>query len=214
GGHSLLATRLVSRVRSVLGVEIPIKDVFGAPTVAALAGRLAAAGGETRTALVRRERPERVPLSFAQRRLWFLHKLEGPSATYNMPLVLRLKGGVDADALRAALRDVVARHESLRTVFRESRDGEPYQLVLGPDEAEFGWERRTVTEAELPTALEEAARYGFDLAAEVPLRAWLHDIDADTGVLLLLLHHIAGDGSSMGPLARDVMAAYGARVRG
>ncbi|MEU7260450.1 non-ribosomal peptide synthase/polyketide synthase [Streptomyces rimosus] len=214
GGHSLLATRLISRVRSVLGVEIPIKDVFGAPTVAALAGRLAAAGGETRTALVRRERPERVPLSFAQRRLWFLHKLEGPSATYNMPLVLRLKGGVDADALRAALRDVVARHESLRTVFRESRDGEPYQLVLGPDEAEFGWERRTVTEAELPTALEEAARYGFDLAAEVPLRAWLHDIDADTGVLLLLLHHIAGDGSSMGPLARDVMAAYGARVRG
>ncbi|OKI09490.1 non-ribosomal peptide synthetase [Streptomyces sp. CB02923] len=214
GGHSLLATRLVSRIRSALDVEIPIKDVFGAPTVAALAGRLAAAGERARTALVRLPRPERLPLSFAQRRLWFLHKLEGPSATYNMPLVLRLTGGADADVLRAALGDVVARHESLRTVIRESREGEPYQLVLDAAEADFGWERRTVTEAELPAALDEAARYGFDLAAEVPLRAWLHDIDDDTGVLLLLMHHIAGDGWSMGPLARDVMAAYGARVQG
>ncbi|MFH8350450.1 non-ribosomal peptide synthase/polyketide synthase, partial [Streptomyces sp. NPDC018045] len=214
GGHSLLATRLVSRIRSALDIEVPIKDVFGAPTVAGLAARLAAAGGQARTALVRMPRPERVPLSFAQRRLWFLHQLEGPSATYNMPLVLRLTGGVDADVLRAALGDVVARHESLRTVFRETEDGEPYQRVLDPDEADFGWERRTVTEADLPAALEAAARYGFDLATEIPLRAWLHDIDGGTSVLLLLLHHIAGDGWSMGPLARDVMAAYGARVRG
>ncbi|MFD7662155.1 non-ribosomal peptide synthase/polyketide synthase [Streptomyces sp. NPDC059788] len=214
GGHSLLATRLVSRIRSALDIEIPIKDVFGAPTVAALAGRLAAAEGQARTALVRMPRPERVPLSFAQRRLWFLHKLEGPSATYNMPLVLRLTGGVNADVLRAALGDVVARHEPLRTVFREDHDGEPYQLVLDAADAGFGWERRTVTEADLPAVLEEEARYGFDLASEVPLRAWLHDIDGGTGVLLLLLHHIAGDGWSMGPLARDVMASYGARVQG
>ncbi|WP_033018788.1 condensation domain-containing protein, partial [Streptomyces rimosus] len=91
--------------------------------------------------------------------------------------------------------------------------GEPYQRVLDPAEADFAWERRTVTEAELPSAMEEAARYGFDLAGEPPMRAWLFEAGAQDSVLLLLLHHIAGDGWSMGPLARDVVAAYTARVQ-
>ncbi|MFF7638568.1 non-ribosomal peptide synthase/polyketide synthase, partial [Kitasatospora sp. NPDC008050] len=213
GGHSLLATRLVSRIRSEFGVEVPIKDVFGAPTVAGLAGRLAAAEGRTRKALVAVERPEVVPLSFAQRRLWFLHKLEGPSATYNMPFVLRLTGGVDAGALRAALLDLIGRHESLRTVFPEI-DGQPRQLVLGPAQAELGWEHRPTSAAALAEALAEGARYGFDLAAELPIRAWLFEVDPNESVLLLLVHHIAGDGWSMGPLARDVLAAYTARSQG
>ncbi|MFD5558807.1 condensation domain-containing protein, partial [Streptomyces sp. NPDC127068] len=215
GGHSLSAIRLLVRIRSVLGVELAIRDIFDATTPAALAKRIAdTAAGDARTPLAPMARPEIVPLSFAQRRLWFLHKLEGRSATYNVPLALRLTGAVDTAALRAALLDLVARHESLRTVFPEADGGEPYQLILAPAEAEevFRWEHRQVPASDLPQSLQEAARYGFDLAAELPLRAWLFESSHEQNTLLLLLHHIAGDGWSMGPLARDVMEAYTARV--
>ncbi|MEU5980020.1 amino acid adenylation domain-containing protein [Streptomyces sp. NPDC047315] len=212
GGHSLLATRLVSRVRTVLGVELPIRAVFGAPTVAGLAPRVVD-GADARPALTARLRPDVLPLSFAQQRLWFLHKLEGPSATYNIPLALRLTGEVDPDALRAALRDVVIRHESLRTVFPDV-DGEPYQQVLDPAGIELGWEVRHLTEGALGDALATAARHGFDLAVEVPVRGWVFVTGPGECVLLVLLHHIAGDGWSMGPLARDLMTAYGARRDG
>ncbi|AXK36802.1 hypothetical protein DVA86_33920 [Streptomyces armeniacus] len=157
-----------------------------------------------------------IPLSFAQRRLWFIDKFQGASATYNVPFVLRLTGDLDTDALRAAVRDVVARHESLRTLIVEDADGVPGQHVLPASAAEACPETPLVDVE--PTALDEAVRdagsYTFDLSAEIPVRTTLFRHAPDQYVLLLLVHHIASDGESMAPLARDLAAAYTARHEG
>ncbi|WP_189893822.1 amino acid adenylation domain-containing protein, partial [Streptomyces xantholiticus] len=208
GGHSLLATRVVSRARSKLGAELAVRTLFEAPTVAALAARLGDAG-QAREALTVRERPAEIPLSPAQRRLWFLNRFEGPGATYNMPMAVRLTGALDTDALTAALGDVVVRHESLRTVFPDT-GGRPRQLILTPEEA-----RPTLETAVFdPEALAAAVARGFDLASEIPLRASLFTVSPDEHVLLLVVHHIAGDGWSLAPLANDLSAAYAARWGG
>ena len=212
GGHSLLATRLISRIRVTLDVEVAIRSLFEAPTVEALAKRLDEAQA-ARPALVRQLRPAEIPLSFAQRRLWFLDRLEGRSATYNIPIALRLTGALDRAALEAALADLVERHESLRTVFPDTL-GVPRQLILEPHAARPRLEMEAVSAPALAEALSAAARYGFDLAAEPPLRAHLFALGANEHVLLLLLHHIASDGWSSVPLARDLAAAYAARCRG
>ncbi|MGV9696505.1 amino acid adenylation domain-containing protein, partial [Streptomyces sp. NPDC003470] len=189
---------------------------FAAPTVAALARTVETSTNPVeRPALTPRTRPRRMPLSFAQRRLWFLHRLEGPSATYNVPVVLRLSGALDVDALRAALQDVVARHEALRTVFPDS-DGQPYQDIRPVAQVRPVMDVESVTETELAAAVDRAVRHPFDLATDLPLRATLFTVDdaADEHVLVLVIHHIAGDGWSMGPLARDLSTAYAARRTG
>jgi nonribosomal peptide synthetase DhbF len=212
GGHSLLAIRLISRIRSVLGVEVAVRALFRNPTVALLARALDEAGS-SRPPLVATPRPERLPLSFAQRRLWFLAQLNGPSPAYNMTFAWRLHGPLDADALTVALRDVVARHESLRTSF-SAVGGQPYQRIVDAAEAV---PEMTVVDADpatLPGLLDQAAQHVFDLSADLPIRAWLFRLTPQEHVLLLVPYHIACDGWSIGVLMRDLAEAYQARVDG
>ncbi|PWW54814.1 non-ribosomal peptide synthetase [Actinokineospora spheciospongiae] len=209
GGHSLLAVRLISRIRTTLGVDVAIRDLFRAPTPAGLAVRVGElSGAPVRPALVPVARPDVLPLSAAQRRLWFLAEMEESSSSYNVPVVLRLPGSVDADALRAALGDVIARHEVLRTVF-PSVDGEPFQVVLPVEEVTPVLSVSTLE----PGCVDAAVAHTFDLSGEIPIRAWLFG-DSDSSVLVLLLHHVAGDGWSMAPLTRDLSTAYAARLAG
>ena len=220
GGHSLLATRLVNRVRVVFGVDLLVRVIFDAPTVAALANRLAGAGvgigvgtGSVRRALAPMPRPERVPLSYAQRRLWFLNRLEEGTGTYNIPMALKLTGELDEDALREALADVVTRHESLRTLFPEV-DGEPFQKIVDADLAAPRMHVRRVKKTELDDTIRELATEGFDLTRQLPLRVSLLKLSKLQHVLVLVLHHIASDGGSAGPLAGDLARAYAARHAG
>ncbi|MFF5727513.1 amino acid adenylation domain-containing protein [[Kitasatospora] papulosa] len=213
GGHSLLATRLVARIRSALGAEVQVKALFEHPTPAALAAALDGAEA-ARTPLERAPyRPDPMPLSFAQQRLWFLNRLEGPSATYNVPLVLRLRGPLDAEALESALADVVGRHESLRTVFPET-DGVSRQLVLDADGADLDLTPRVTPADRLDEVLAAEVAHAFDVSTDIPVRARLVRLQAEDHVLVLLVHHIAGDGWSLAPLARDLGTAYRARTEG
>ncbi|WP_189171548.1 non-ribosomal peptide synthetase [Pilimelia anulata] len=208
GGHSLLATRLASRIRTALAAELTVEALFTAPTPA---GVVAALADPARPAIAAVPRTEVLPLSYAQQRLWFLHQLEGPSATYNIAAALRLSGPLDADVLAAALADVVARHEPLRTVFPEV-DGVARQVIR--DAADVGLLRRDSTGDTIAADLADASRHRFRLAAETPLRATLFALGEREHVLLLVLHHIAGDGWSFAPLARDLGDAYRARAAG
>jgi nonribosomal peptide synthetase DhbF len=212
GGHSLLATRLISRVRSALGAELPIRALFENPTAALLAKLLAAAGG-AQPALVPMARPERLPLSFAQQRLWFQAQLHGPSPAHNVAFAWRLRGRLDAAALRAALGDVVGRHESLRTVFPVA-DGQPGQHVIGAAMATPQVTVAPATASGLPGLIAEATRHTFDLASDLPVRAWLFRLGEREHVLVLVTHHIASDGWSMDVLMRDLAQAYAARRAG
>ncbi|MFC8455275.1 condensation domain-containing protein, partial [Kitasatospora sp. NPDC057223] len=209
GGHSLLATRLTSRIRTVLGSPLTVRDLFEAPTPAGLAHRVGD-GGEPRTALTRRTRPADLPLSHAQRRMWFLQNLDGSGATYNVPLVVRVSGRLDRDALAAAVHAVTERHESLRTVFTE-RDGEVFQQVLEPAGT---LHVVASSEAALAADVETAVRHGFDLATELPLRVTLLEIAPEDHALVLLFHHIAGDEWSMLPFIEDLTTAYTAHGDG
>lgn len=154
------------------------------------------------------------PISFAQRRLWFIDRLEGPSALYNVPFVLRLSGEVDAGAMRLAVLDVVIRHESLRTVLVTGDDGPPAQRVVPAGELCLPLPVIETPPAAVAGALAEAAAHRFDLSADIPVRACLLRCGPAEHVLVLVIHHVAVDGQSMAPLARDLATAYTARLGG
>jgi len=218
GGDSLSAMRLVAAVNAGLDAGISVRDVFEAPTVAQLAPRIGADHGqlEPLVALEEGRRPDVIPLSYSQNRLWFLHQLQGPSPTYNMPVDFRLRGRLNAEALGAALADVVGRHESLRTLFA-APEGIPQQVVVPSERADFGWAVVDATgwsEAQLGEAIATVARHPFDLAAEIPMQARLFRVSDDEHVLVTVAHHIAADGLSVAPLVHDLGVAYPSRCAG
>ncbi|AHH99493.1 amino acid adenylation domain-containing protein [Kutzneria albida] len=212
GGHSLLALRLVNRIRSVLRVEVPVREVFEAPTVRALAARINSRE-VARPVLRPAVRPDRVPANFGQQRLWFIEQLDDAGAVYSMPVAWRLSGALDRDALCAAVLDVVVRHEALRTLYQDV-DGALCQVVLDPSRITLDVTVRQVAEQDLPAALADTAARRFDLAADLPVRAALFEVGADEHVLLLVVHHISGDGWSVEVIKRDLSRAYAARLAG
>ncbi|WP_338051255.1 amino acid adenylation domain-containing protein [Pseudonocardia acidicola] len=212
GGHSLLATRLLSRARTALAAELVLRDLFEAPTVAALALRAARRSGAARPELRPVQRPDRLPLSAAQQRLWLIQQMEGTSAAYNFPLVLRLRGDLNAAALDAALHDVVARHETLRTVFTPDEGGVPVQRILAGARVPFA--RLDAGADELDDLVRAELERPFDLATELPLRATLITVRPGEHVLVLLLHHITTDEWSDRPFLTDLATAYRARRAG
>ncbi|WP_040695684.1 non-ribosomal peptide synthetase, partial [Nocardia vinacea] len=212
GGNSLIATQVASRIGTALDTRVPVRMVFEASTVAALAARVEShAGAGARSALVPRERPEEVPLSLAQQRMWFLNRFDTASAVNNIPVAIRLSGDLDVAALQVAVIDVIDRHESLRTVFPETKSG-PVQVVLDAAQIVPDLTPYRVTEETLVEHLIDLASMAFDVTDEVPLHARLFEISESEFVLGMVVHHISADGWSMGPLARDVMVAYAART--
>ncbi|HEX8273806.1 MAG TPA: amino acid adenylation domain-containing protein, partial [Longimicrobiaceae bacterium] len=222
GGHSLLATRVVARAQAALGVELTLRTLFEAPTVAGLAEHAEAAlreGAVQVPPIVPTPRDgSPLPVSFAQARLWFIDQLEPGSAAYNIPVLLRVRGTVDARALAAALSELARRHESLRTVFA-AVDGEPAQVVLPAapvalPAVDLGALPEAARAAETRRLATEDAWRPFDLARGPLLRAALVQSGEGEHALLVCMHHVVSDGWSMGIFFRELSAVYEAFAEG
>jgi natural product biosynthesis luciferase-like monooxygenase protein/amino acid adenylation domain-containing protein len=222
GGHSLLATQLISRVRESLRVELPLRALFEAPTVAGMAERIAAARHEPQASfapsIVPVPREGALPLSFAQQRLWFLEQMQPDSSAYNVPSGLRLTGALDLAAVQHCLNAITARHESLRASF-VTVDGEPRQVFA----ATLHVPLRVVDLRGLPEAIRETtveaigdaeSRERFDLAYDQLMRAILLRLGEQSHILLLTMHHVVSDIWSTGVLVRELSAFYAAFTSG
>ncbi|WP_394831236.1 non-ribosomal peptide synthase/polyketide synthase [Pendulispora rubella] len=221
GGHSLTATRVMARLRALCGVDLPLRDIFEAPTVAALAERVEfarrAGDSPAELPLLPMPRKAELPLSFAQQRLWFLDQLEPGGSSYNVPAAFRLRGGLDAAILGRVFGEVVRRHEALRTTFA-SNGGTATQVVHPPPPA---WDLPIAdltglpdAEAEVRRRVHDEAMRPFDLAKGPLLRTTLLRLAPEEHVLLLTMHHIVSDGWSTGVLVQEIAALYGAFLQG
>ncbi|MDL9937218.1 amino acid adenylation domain-containing protein [Gordonia sp. ABSL1-1] len=213
GGNSLIATRVAARLGAALDATVPVSLIFEASTVEKLAIRAESHTDTGRVALTAQARPEHIPLSYAQQRMWFLNRFEPDSAGYSIPIIVRLSGRLDVDALSRAFDDVLARHEVLRTIYPYAA-GQPTQVVLPATFAQVSTTVMAIAESELARVIAELVDMPFEVTSEVPVRIRLLDLGGDQWVLALVMHHICGDGSSLGPLARDLMVAYSARTQG
>jgi amino acid adenylation domain-containing protein/non-ribosomal peptide synthase protein (TIGR01720 family) len=222
GGHSLLATQLASRIRETLRAAVPLRRLFEAPTLAAMARAVEqardAADGPAPPPLTPAPRDGDLPLSFAQQRLWFLDQLEPGSPLYNIPAAVRLRGPLDAAALEQALAEVVRRHEVLRTAII-TEGGRPRQMIATAATAalpltDLSGLPETEREAAVARLAAADARAPFDLGAPPLLRARLLRLQADEHVVLFTMHHIVSDGWSMGVLVRELGGAYAAYAAG
>ncbi|MBE9229223.1 amino acid adenylation domain-containing protein, partial [Phormidium sp. LEGE 05292] len=241
GGHSLLATQLISRIRSNLQVELPLRSLFGAPTIAELAPIIQQLQQQdlqlSAPPIVKRDNNNDLPLSFAQTRLWFIDQFESNSGLYNIPFAIRLEGSLEVAALEQSLQEIVVRHEALRTNFI-TVDGQPNQIIqsqinwklsvvnfkdLSPNQLvgaglgnNFGTEQ-TISEQNPPLLLEllqQKAIEPFDLANDCLLQATLVALSETEHILLLCMHHIVSDGWSIGVLLAELAALYNAYAQG
>ncbi|WP_157172153.1 non-ribosomal peptide synthetase, partial [Nocardia pneumoniae] len=213
GGNSLLATRVIARLNEAMQSHVTVRDLFEASQVSALAARVVRRGGRTRRPLVRSARPDRVPLSLAQQRMWLINRMEPDSPAYNMPFALRLTGTLDVPALRLAVADVLERHEALRTRFPADPDGLPYQEILPTDAVLPDGLAIDDDTTDVTAMVVGLMSGGFDVTTSVPVRLRLFS-SGDDHLLVLVVHHISADGASLAPLARDLVTAYLARTGG
>ncbi|MET8878788.1 condensation domain-containing protein, partial [Nocardia sp. NPDC004604] len=218
GGDSLVATRVAARLGAALDAEIPVRLLFEASTVAELAGRIDqhAGTGRRRPPLVAGPRPDLVPLAPAQQRMWFFNQYDTASGAYNMPIAIRLRGELNVEALHSAVLDVLGRHESLRTRYPD-HDGMLIQLIEPVESVDGELVVVPVVAGDLVETVTEFVTEGFDVSTQAPARARLFRItggEEPEHVLAVVVHHIAADGFSMTPLARDVARAYAARIHG
>ena len=222
GGHSLLAVQLLSRVARTWNVEIGLREFFGAPTIEAVSSlvreRLRDVSSEPPPPIARVSRDRAIPLTFPQRRLWFLDQLEGPNATYNICAALRLQGDIDVAALGFCVDEIVRRHESLRTTF-PTVNGVPQQRVAPETIGVLVYEALAVTERafrldEMHRLADAAAEIPFDLSAGPLVRARLVHFSHDDHLLLVTMHHIVSDGWSMGVWIRELSTLYDAFLEG
>ncbi|HEY0101335.1 MAG TPA: condensation domain-containing protein, partial [Pyrinomonadaceae bacterium] len=223
GGHSLLATQVMSRVRKTFKVEVPLRRLFEFPTVATLAECIESASRADEyevhvPPIVPVERGGRLPLSFAQQRLWFLHQLEPDSPAYNVPAAVRLTGQLNVKALEQSFNEIIRRHETLRTTFATDQAG-PVQIIAPVQKltlAVLNISGLPETERELEAGriAADEARLPFDLSQGPVLRVKLLRLDEEEHIVLLTMHHIVSDGWSVGVLVGEVGALYDAYAAG